>query len=84
MIVNIASSGTLEFSFGAPGGFGCLDWIMWPYNGATTCDQIIANQLPPIRCNWNFPCESFTGVATPLPALGQSGNFEPELNVTCG
>ncbi len=84
MIVNIASTGTLEFSFGAPGGFGCLDWIMWPYNGTTTCDQILANQLPPIRCNWNFPCESFTGVSTPLPALGQSGNFEPELNVTCG
>ena len=84
MIVNIAISGTLEFSFGAPGGFGCLDWIMWPYNGTATCDQILTNQLPPIRCNWNFPCESYTGLATPLPSLGQPGNFEPELNVTCG
>ncbi len=84
MIVNIASSGTLEFSFGAAGGFGCLDWIMWPYNGTTTCDQILADQFPPIRCNWNAFCESYTGLATPLPALGQSGNFEPEINVTCG
>ena len=84
MIVNIANSGTLEFSFGAPGGFGCLDWIMWPYNGTTTCDQILANELPPIRCNWNVVCERYTGLATPLPALGWQGNFEPELNVTCG
>jgi hypothetical protein len=84
MIVNIASSGTLEFSFGSPGGFGCLDWIMWPYNGSTACDQILANQLPPIRCNWNAPCDNYTGMATPVPASGQAGNFEPELNVTCG
>ncbi|MFM9004062.1 MAG: hypothetical protein ACKOSR_00920 [Flavobacteriales bacterium] len=84
MIVNIASTGTLEFSFGIPGGFGCLDWIMWPYSGPATCDQIINNQLAPIRCNWNANCQNFTGMATPLPAGGLPGDFEAELNVTCG
>ena len=84
MIVNIASSGTLEFSFGANGGINCLDWIMWPYAGPIACNNIINNTLAPVRCNWNFPCESFTGIGTPLPVGGEAGNFEPELNVTCG
>jgi gliding motility-associated-like protein len=84
MVVNIATTGTLEFSFGADGGTGCLDWIMWPYNGPTSCTQIINNSLQPVRCNWNGLCETFTGVATPLPAGGDATNFEPELNVTCG
>jgi len=84
MIVNIATSGTLEFSVGTAGGNGCLDWIMWPYSGSTTCTQIINNQLAPIRCNWNANCQNFTGLATPLPTGGLAGDFEPELNVTCG
>lgn len=83
MIVNIATTGTLEFSFGADGGTGCLDWIMWPYT-TTSCSQIIGNSLAPVRCNWNGACESYTGIATPLPAGGDASNFEPELNVTCG
>jgi gliding motility-associated-like protein len=84
MIVNIASSGTLEFSIGADNGTGCLDWIMFPYNGSTTCSQILNNGISPIRCNWNGGCEGFTGLATPLPTGGDASNFEPELNVTCG
>lgn len=84
MVVNIATTGTLEFSFGAAGGSGCLDWIMWPYTGPATCNQIINNQLPPIRCNWNATCQNFTGIGTPVPAGGNAGDFEPELNVTCG
>ena len=84
MIVNIASSGTLEFSFGADGGSNCLDWIMWPYSGASTCSAITNNTLAPVRCNYNLPCEGFTGAASPLPTGGETGNFEPELNVVCG
>jgi gliding motility-associated-like protein len=84
MIVNVATTGTLEFSFGADGGINCLDWIMWPYAGPTACNNIINNTLAPVRCNYNFPCESYTGIGTPLPAGGEVGNFEPELNVTCG
>ena len=85
MVVNIATTGTLEFSFGADAASSnCLDWIMWPYTGPASCTQIINNTLAPIRCNWNGACEGFTGLATPPPAGGDPTNFEPELNVTCG
>ncbi len=83
MIINVATNGTLEFSFGTPAS-GCLDWIMWPYAGPTTCTQIINNAIAPVRCNWNANCINFTGMATPLPVGGLAGDFEPELNVTCG
>jgi gliding motility-associated-like protein len=83
MVINIAGTGTLEFSFGQDNGMGCFDWIMWPYT-ANSCTQIINNQLAPIRCNWNGACEGFTGVSTPPPPGGDASNFEPELNVTAG
>lgn len=83
MIINIATTGLLEFSFGQNGGSYCYDWIMWPYN-SNTCSSIMSNSLAPVRCNWNFPCESFTGIANTLPPGGEPGNFEPALNVTCG
>jgi hypothetical protein len=83
MVVNVAGTGTLEFSFGQDNGIGCFDWIMWPYT-ANSCTQIINNQLAPIRCNWNGACEGFTGVSTPPPPGGDASNFEPELNVTAG
>jgi gliding motility-associated-like protein len=84
MIINVASSGTLEFSFGnANGGTGYYDWIMWPYS-ANACSQIASNQLAPIRCNWNSSSDGFTGIASPVPAGGVAGNFEPELQVTAG
>ena len=83
MIINVASNGTLEFSFGADGGAGCLDWIMWQYS-PSACTQIINNQLAPVRCNWNGICESFTGIANTLPTGGDPVNFEPPLNVTAG
>ena len=83
MIINIASSGTLEFSFGQDASPGCLDWAMWPYS-TNACNQIINNQLAPVRCNYNGFCEGFTGVASPLPTGGDPTNFEPELNVLGG
>ncbi len=83
MIINIASSGTLEFSFGQDNGIGCLDWIMWPY-GPNACTDIFNNALPPVRCNWNGMCEFYTGVGTPPPAGGDPSNFEPELIVAAG
>ena len=83
MIINVASTGMLQFSFGADGGFGCLDWIMWPYT-ANTCTQILQNQIAPVRCNWNGMCESFTGIASPLPPGGAVSNFEPPLSVVAG
>jgi gliding motility-associated-like protein len=83
MIINIAGSGSLQFSLGQDMGIGCFDWIMWPYS-SNACSQIQSNQLAPIRCNWNGACEGFTGIASPLPAGGDPSNFEPPLNVTAG
>lgn len=83
MIINVAGTGTLEFSLGQDNSIGCYDWIMWPYS-ATACTQIFNNQLSPIRCNWNGLCEGFTGISTPPPAGGEQNNFEPELNVIVG
>jgi gliding motility-associated-like protein len=56
---------------------------MWPYN-PSACDDIINDILPPVRCNWNSPCENFTGVADNIPSGGSSGNFEPGLPVNAG
>lgn len=83
VLINIAQSGTLQFSFGSPGPVQCFDWIMWRYTPAT-CNQILNNTIAPIRCNWNSPCNSFTGMASPVPPGGNSTNFEPPLSVLCG
>ena len=83
MIINIAASGSLEFTFGADASTGCLDWIMWPYS-PTACNEIIANTLAPIRCNWNGACEGFTGMATVLPPGASPTNFEVSFNATVG
>jgi gliding motility-associated-like protein len=83
MIINIAASGSLEFTFGEDNGTGCLDWIMWPYS-PTACSEIIANTLAPIRCNWNGACEGFTGMATVLPPGASPTNFEVSFNATVG
>ena len=83
LLVNVAAGGTLEFSFGAPGGGVCFDWAMWPYNAAT-CANISANTLSPVRCNWNSPCDGFTGMAGTVPVGGSAGNFEPIINAVAG
>ncbi|MBS1638384.1 MAG: hypothetical protein JST26_20890, partial [Bacteroidetes bacterium] len=80
--INISSSGTLEFNISQPGGFE--DWAMWPITtAATSCAQIAADQLAPIRCNWNCSSTGGTGIGTP-PAGASACNFEPTLNVTAG
>ena len=87
MIINIATTGDLEFSFGDPSLMGfCFDWIMWPYD-ANTCNGIINNTLPPVRCNWNGMCGGITGVASPANYTtigGDATDFEAPLAVTCG
>lgn len=86
LIVNVASAGSLEFSFGAPSTSTnkCLDWIMWPYNGTSTINQITNNSIAPIRCNWNASCQGFTGIASTLPLGANQGDFEPTMQVSCG
>lgn len=87
MIVNVQTSGTLEFSFGAGSinpQAGCYDWAMWPYGGGVTCSQITGGSVAPVRCNWNSPCSGGTGIANNLPAGAIITNFPPGLAVTCG
>ncbi len=86
LIVNVATTGTLQFGFGINGAqAGFYDWAMWPYT-PTTCTNIANNTLAPVRCNWNASSTGGTGLAAAgaLPAGGVAGNYEPPLNVTCG
>lgn len=87
MIVNVQTTGTLEFSFGAGSvnpQAGCYDWAMWPYGGGITCAQITGGSVAPVRCNWNSPCSGGTGIANNLPSGASLTNFPPGLAVTCG
>lgn len=85
MVVNIWGSGTLEFTFGGLGTqAGYYDWIMYPYNGVTTCQDIYYNLLPPVRCNWNDVPFGGTGLASAIPPGGDPNNFEPALWVNAG
>ena len=85
MVVNIATSGTLEFVFGGLGAqAGYYDWIMYPYSGVSTCTAISSNTLAPIRCNWNNVNYGGTGISDVVPAGGDAGNFETPLAVTAG
>ncbi len=85
MIVNVATSGLLEFTIGAGGAqAGYYDWIMYPYSGAATCAAIQANTIAPVRCNWNLVDNGGTGVVASVPSGGDPGNYEPPLAVTGG
>lgn len=81
--VAVVAGGTMEFSFGAPGGGNCYDWAMWSYTDLSTCSNIASNNLAPVRCNWNGNCDSYTGIG-PTPPGGFANNFEPVMNVNAG
>ncbi len=87
MIINVSSSGLLEFSMGGPNTFGnYFDWSMWAYD-ANTCSGIQNNTLAPVQCNWNWTDNGLTGAATVanINSLGgDMGDFEVPLNVNCG
>jgi gliding motility-associated-like protein len=87
MVITVVSNGLLEFSMGdGINTLGCLDWIMYPYNGPSTCTGIINGTQAPIRCNWNGACQGITGLASPgnIPANGSPFDFEPPINATVG
>lgn len=85
MVINIQTSGSLQFSFGAGGSqAGYYDWAMWSYAGPSTCNQIMNVGQAPVRCNWNGSSTGGTGLANPLPVGGVASNYEPPLAVTCG
>jgi gliding motility-associated-like protein len=87
LLLTIGNAGLLEFVFGNPNGpnpqAGFYDWAMWPYT-PTTCNQIINNTLPPVRCNWNGALNNGTGLASPANFAvfnGFQANFEAPLAV---
>jgi gliding motility-associated-like protein len=84
-IINIGSSGNLEFTIGAAGGSGFFDWSLWPYNPNTACAGIQNNTLAPVACNWNGSASGYTGMWNGgTPPGGSSVNFQPSLNVLAG
>lgn len=84
MIINVLTTGNLEFTFGANGTqSGFYDWIMYPYY-PYTCDSIPGGNFPPVRCNWNYQPFGGTGIASVIPPGGDSANFEPPLPVIAG
>lgn len=88
-VINIGSSGVLEFTIGSAGSSGFYDWALWPYyDGATgnACTDIQNNSLPPAACNWNGSSGGFTGMYQQgsLPAGANQSNFEYAIPVQAG
>lgn len=89
-VINVSSSGFLEFTIGSSGGTGFYDWALWPYyenpDGTTACNDITNNILAPVACNWNQSSAGFTGMMQQgnLPAGANQGNFEYGLIVNPG
>lgn len=83
-VINVGTSGALEFTIGSAGGSGFYDWAMWPYD-PNACAGIQGNTVAPAACNWNASSSGFTGMWNGgVPPGGNSGNFQPALNVVAG
>ncbi len=84
-VLNVTSTGLLEFQIGAAGGSGFFDWELWPYNPSTGCTDIANNLVAPAACCWNASAQGFTGMSTGGPPPGGvAGNFVPSIPVTAG
>lgn len=84
-VLNVTSTGPLEFQIGAAGGSGYFDWELWPYNPVTGCADIQNNLVSPAACNWNSSAQGFTGMSSGGPPPGGiSGNFQPSIPVVAG
>jgi gliding motility-associated-like protein len=91
-IVQVMTSGTLEWSVTGVDATGFLDWAIWPYvvapggGPSTSCTQLLNGNLAPVACNWNTNSAGLAGMASPgnMPPGGMAGNFEDPLMVTAG
>jgi hypothetical protein len=83
MLVNILMGGSLEFTIGHGMQSSYYDWIMYAH-GPTTCADVAANAVAPVRCNWNDVPWGGTGLRSSLPPGGDINNYEPPLNVVAG
>jgi gliding motility-associated-like protein len=86
LMLNITSSGTLGFVFGASGSANpqstFLHWNLWKYSPAT-CANIFNNTQAPVSCNFNSNSNGGTGMGCPTPG-GVQGNFQPGIPVIAG
>ncbi len=84
LIFRIQTPGALECHFGTGVNpqSGYYDWIMYDLTNGS-CADIPANNIAPIRCNWN--CSSFGGTgiagAANIPLGASACNYEPPINV---
>ena len=87
-VINIGTSGILEFTIGSAGGNGFYDWSLWPYyeSGSGACSDIQNNLLAPVACNWNGSSAGFTGMYAQgsLPPGATQSNFEFGIPVVAG
>jgi len=91
-IVQVMTSGTLEWSVTGITQTGFIDWAIWPYvvapggGPSTSCTQLLAGNLAPVACNWNTASAGLAGMASPgnIPAGGVPGNFATPMMVTAG
>lgn len=90
-VINIGTSGLLEFTIGSAGSSGFYDWALWPYytdaaGNTVACSDIISNSLAPAACNWNGSSAGFTGMYQQgsLPAGATQVNFEYAIPVVAG
>lgn len=84
-VLNVTSTGPLEFQIGSAGGSGFFDWELWPYDLTTGCSDIANNMVAPAACNWNGSAGGFTGMSNGgPPAGGQASNFQPSIPVVAG
>jgi gliding motility-associated-like protein len=84
-VLNVTSTGQLEFDIGSAGGSGYFDWELWPYDPVTGCSDIANNLVSPAACNWNASAQGFTGMSSGGPPPGGiAGNFQPSIPVVAG
>ena len=84
-VLNVTSTGQLEFDIGSAGGSGYYDWELWPYDPVTGCSDIANNLVAPAACNWNASAQGFTGMSSGGPPPGGvAGNFQPSIPVVAG
>lgn len=81
--IDVSANGILRWTLSNPVG-SIYDWSLYPIT-TSTCANIAANLVVPVRCNWNSGSNTVgTGMQSPVPAGGIAANFEAPLNVTAG
>ncbi|MFN8166519.1 MAG: T9SS type A sorting domain-containing protein [Bacteroidia bacterium] len=79
--IHINTAGNLCWTHTHP--FGFYDWIMFDLT-ANSCNDILNNTLPPVRCNWNGAASNTCGMQNPVPAGSSPFNFQDPLPVVAG